>query len=86
MRDFLVIATSSLIGALILGALAAAVSTYAFYDYLFVPGHTDHERGIAWSIVGASTIGAALLVFVIGAIYWVIKVCYRGLTGSARNP
>jgi hypothetical protein len=86
MREFLVIATSSLMGALVLGALAAGVSTFTFYDYLFGPGHTDHERGIAWSIVGASTIIAAGLVLVIGALYWLIKLCYRGATGSPRAP
>ncbi|HWB11562.1 MAG TPA: hypothetical protein VG826_20190 [Pirellulales bacterium] len=77
---------ASLIGALIMGAGAAAVSTFAFYDYLFGPGHTDHERGVAWSIVAASTVGAATFVLVIGFVSWVIKLCYRGLTGSPRSP
>ena len=77
MRDFLKIAASSLIGAVILGTVAAAVSTYTLYDFLFTPGHTDHERGIAWSIVAASTLCAAALVLILGCIYGVVKLCFH---------
>ena len=77
---------ASLIAALIVSTAAAAVSTFAFYDYLFGSGHTDHERGIAWSIVAASAVCPASFVLVIGAVCWVIKLCYRGLAGSPRKP
>ena len=77
MRDFLKIGASSLVGAFIMGTAAAAVSTYTFYDFLFAPDNTDHERGIAWSIVGASALGAAALVLIIGCIYWVVNLCFR---------
>ena len=77
MRDFLKIGVSSLIAAFIMGTAAAAVSTYTFYDSLFAPGYTDHQRGIAWFLVEAATLAVAALVLVIGCIYGVIKLCFR---------
>ena len=82
MREFFVIASSTLIAALIVGAGAAAVTTFMFYDVIFAPGYTEHQRGIAWSIVGASTLGSALLVVVIGTFYWFIRLCFRVLAGK----
>ena len=37
-----------------------------FYDYVFAPGHTDHERGIAWFMVAASSIAAASAAIIAG--------------------
>ena len=76
MRAFLRIVGSSMIGALILGSTAAAVATYAFYDFLFAPGHTDHQRGIAWFFVGASALGAAAFVFMAGFLYWIFQLFF----------
>ena len=85
MRGSLVIVVSSLIGALILGTVGAVVSIMTFYDTLFGLGHTDHERGIAWFLVGISTTIPAGLVLAAGAIYWIVTLCYRGVIKLRRG-
>ena len=76
---------SSLVAALILGTVAGIASTMVFYDYLFEPGHTDHERGIAWFLVAASSIAAASAAILAGIVYWIITASYRALTRNRTN-
>ena len=85
MRSFLVIFSSLLVAALIVGTIAGILATMIFYDGLFQPGHTDHERGIAWFLVVASSIVSAMIVVIGGAIYWIITVSHRALMGNNTN-